>query len=72
MEYYEKLRQAREDHDITQEQAAEIAQCKRKQISRYERGEQDMTVQKFKKLCLLYGVSADYILGLPRNLEWPR
>ena len=72
MEYYEKLRQAREDRDITQEQAAEIAQCKRKQISRYEQGKQDMTVQKFKKLCLLYGVSADYLLGLPRGLEWPR
>lgn len=72
MEYYERLRQTREDRDITQEQAAEIAQCVRKQMSRYERGEQEMTVSKLKRLCLFYHVSADYILGLPRGLNWPR
>ncbi len=31
-----------------------------------------MTISKLKALCLYYHVSADYILGLPKGLDWPR
>ena len=31
-----------------------------------------MTIGKLKALCLYYHVSADYILGLPKGLDWPR
>ena len=31
-----------------------------------------MGITKLKALCLTLGVSADYLLGLPRDLEWPR
>ncbi len=31
-----------------------------------------MTIGRLKELCRLYKVSADYILGLPKGLDWPR
>lgn len=72
MQYYEKLKAAREDTDISQSQAAQIIGTTQQQIYKYEKGTQEMTVTRLKKLCEAYGVSADYILGLPNNLSWPR
>lgn len=72
MEIHERLRATREDRDITQEQAAQAAGCSRRQYIRHEQGIQEMTISKLKALCLYYHVSADYILGLPRDLDWPR
>lgn len=72
MEYYERLKATRQDKDITQEKIAEILQTTKQQISVYETGKQTMTVEKLKQLCIFYHVSADYILGLPKNLDWPR
>lgn len=72
MEFNERLRSTREDLDITQEKAAEKTGCTRRQYIRYEKGEQEMTVMRLKSLCEFYNISADYILGLPRGLRWPR
>lgn len=72
MEFNERLKATREDKDITQEQAANAAGITRRQYIRYEKGEQEMSALKLRELCLFYGVSADYILGLPSNLDWPR
>lgn len=72
MEFNEKLKATRENLDITQEQAAEKIECTRHQYIRYEKGEQEMTTTKLKNTCLYYKVSADYLLGLPKGLEWPQ
>lgn len=72
MEIHERLRAAREDSDMTQLQACQAAGCTRRQYIRYEQGEQEMGIYKLKALCLALNVSADYLLGLPRDLEWPR
>ena len=72
MQYNEKLKAARIDADITQQEAAELIETTQQQIYKYEKGIQEMTINKLKKLCEAYGVSADYILGLPKGLKWPR
>lgn len=72
MEYFERLKAVREDLDLTQTDAANAIGTNQQQIYRYETGINEMTVSKLKMLCMLYGVSADYILGLPRGLNWPR
>lgn len=72
MTYYERLRQVREDHDMTQADIAEILGTARQQVTKYETGRQEMTVTKLAALCRALGVSADYLLGLPRGLRWPR
>ncbi|MEY8402210.1 helix-turn-helix transcriptional regulator [Oscillospiraceae bacterium 44-34] len=72
MEYYERLRQAREDKDETQAQIAELLQTNQSYLSKMELGKKPFRVEQLMKLCEYYGVSADYILGLPKGLEWPR
>lgn len=68
----ERLKAVRNDHDLNQEQVAKIIGCSRKQIIRYEHDEQKMTIENLIALCQLFNTSSDYILGLPKNLSWPR
>lgn len=72
MEYYERLKAVREDQDKTQQQVADALNTTRQQIGKYESGCQSMTIGRLKEFCRLYKVSADYILGLPKDLDWPR
>lgn len=72
MELHERLRQVREDRDLSQSDLAAILGTTKQQISKYERGTQDMTASRLMAACEALGVSADYLLGLPRGLEWPR
>lgn len=70
--YYKRLRELREDNDKTQREIAEILGMKQPQYLRYEQGQRDIPTEVLRKLCLVYGVTADYILELPKNLKWPR
>ena len=72
MEVHERLRALREDQDLTQKDVAQILGTTQQQICKYESGLQEMTVGRLAKLCKFYGVSADYILGLPKGMRWPR
>lgn len=69
---YQKLRELRIDNDYTQSQIATILKTTQHQYFKYEKGIQELPSRHLKTLCKLYGVSADYILDLPRNLKWPR
>mgnify|MGYP001037413338 CR=1 FL=1 len=71
MEIHEIIRQLREDADLTQSQVAEKLGTTRQYYNKYENGLHPISTEVLKKLCILYGVSADYILGLPKNLTWP-
>lgn len=70
--YNNIMRETRVDADRTQEQIAEYLEITKQQYSLYETGKRQMPTDKLKKLCLYYGVSADYMLGLPKGLKWPR
>lgn len=72
MEINERIKGLREDKDLTQATIALNMGITRRQYIRYEKGEQEMTVSKLQSLCRFYGVSADYVLGLPEGLSWPR
>ena len=72
MQYYERLKEIREDKDITQNEIAEAIGTTKQQIYAYEKGINKMSVERLKEMCLYYGVSADYILGLPKGLKWYR
>lgn len=64
MEYYKRLRDLREDNDMTQVQVAEYLSMKQPQYNRYERGFRDIPSDVLIALAKLYGTSTDYILGL--------
>lgn len=69
-DYYEILRELREDRDLSQQDIAELLQTDRSYYGKYERGIRPLPIEHLKKLALFYGVSADYILGIPEGLKY--
>lgn len=70
MYYNEKIQYVRESMNLTQKQVAEALNIKQQQYARYEKGINEMPLHHLKNLCSYLGVSADYILGLPKNLNY--
>lgn len=62
--YYPRLKDLREDSDLSQQQVADYLEMKQPQYSRYERGVRDIPTDILIKLARLYDTSTDYILGL--------
>ncbi len=62
--YYKRLRDLREDHDMTQQQVADYLGMKQSQYCRYERGLRDIPTDVLIRLAKLYRTSTDYILEL--------
>ena len=60
---YQRIRNLREDHDLTQRKMGEILACSQRVYSNYERGELDIPTEILIKLADYYDVSVDYILG---------
>ena len=67
--YYPRLKDLREDHDLSQQQIADYLGMKQPQYSRYERGHRDIPSDVLIKLARLYNVSTDYILGLTNKVD---
>ncbi len=62
----------RNDHDESQRALAKAIGFHQVQIARYETGVHTPPIEYLVAFCRHYNVSADYILGLPQNAEWPR
>ncbi len=63
-EYWEILRELREDRDLKQATVAAVLGTTQQVYSRYEKGINEMPVRHLRTLCRYYQVSADYVLGL--------
>ncbi len=63
-QYWEILRELREDRDMKQSAVAHILHTTQQMYSNYENGVNEMPLHHLKTLCEFYQVSADYILGL--------
>lgn len=61
---YKRLKDMREDHDLSQKDVAQLLGTNQQQISRWETGTQMMGVDKYVILARYYNVSVDYLLGL--------
>ncbi|MGN0520272.1 MAG: helix-turn-helix transcriptional regulator [Candidatus Fimenecus sp.] len=67
-----RIRNLREDHDMTQAQAAAILNKSQQGYAHLENGRADLSIDDLRALCRYYNISADYILGLtdtPRPLK---
>ena len=62
--YVKRIRDLREDHDMSQRQVAKILGTSQTMYARYERGANEMPIRHLIMLCRLYHVSADCILGI--------
>ena len=58
------MRELREERKLTQKQLADALGLNQQDISRYENEQIDLSTDMIKKLCDVFGVSADYLLGL--------
>ena len=65
--YYKRLRDLREDNDLSQQYIADYLGMKQSQYSRYERGLRDIPTDILIRLALFYKTSTDYILGLTND-----
>ena len=63
MYYYERLRDLREDADLTQKEAGEILNTTQQQYAKYELGVQEIPTHHLMTLADYYHVSTDYIVG---------
>ena len=61
--YIKRLRDLREDHDLTQKQVADMLGIQQTVYSRYERGYQTIPREHLIKLADFYKVNIDYIIG---------
>ena len=66
---YRRIRELREDNDLTQREMGEILSCSQRVYSNYERGDLDIPTDILIKLARFYNTTTDYILGLNDKKE---
>ena len=64
IDMYRRIRELREDRDLTQEKIAQILHVSQPNYSRYESGYLDIPSSVLIALSKYYGVTTDYLLGL--------
>ena len=64
---YKRIRDLREDKDLTQRAMAKALSCSQQVYSNYELGQRDIPTDILIKLSTFHGVSVDYILGITDN-----
>lgn len=62
-----RIRDLREDADLTQKQVADVLLCDQSLYSKYERGERPLPLELAVTLADFYGVSLDYLVGRKPN-----
>lgn len=71
MDYVDRLTALRKDRDLLQKDIAAVLGCEQAAISKYELRVSRYDIDDLIALCKFYNVSADYILGLPKGLDYP-
>lgn len=59
-----RIRDLREDRDLTQKEISKYLECDQSLYSKYERGERDIPLHLLVKLAVYYETSVDYLVGL--------
>ena len=64
MNYRTRMRNLREDNDLTQKEVGAVINKSQQGYSHIEDGRAELKIDDLIKLCRFYGVSADYFIGL--------
>ncbi|MBR3962039.1 MAG: helix-turn-helix transcriptional regulator [Oscillospiraceae bacterium] len=67
--FFQRLADLRTDADKTQQEIADLLDCKREVYRRYEKGIHEIPVWALIKLAQYYNTSTDYILGLTDEIK---
>ena len=63
MNYRIRMRNLREDRDLTQREVGQVIQKSQQGYSHIEEGRAELKIEDLIKLCEFYGVTADYFIG---------
>lgn len=63
MKYRERMRELREDNDLTQDFVGKYLSKSQQGYNHIEAGRAELKIEDLIKLCELYGVTADYLIG---------
>ena len=67
MPYYKRIRDLREDRDLTQTDMGKVLSCSQRVYSNYERGDIDIPTTTLIKIAVFHNVSVDFLLGRTDN-----
>ena len=67
MPYYKRIRDLREDRDLTQTDMGKVLSCSQRVYSNYERGDIDIPTTTLIKIADYHNVSVDFLLGRTDN-----
>lgn len=62
-----RLRDIREDRDLSQKEIATLLNTSQGYYSKYELGKREMPLHHLKTLCKFYNITADYFLGFTKE-----
>jgi len=67
MQYAQRLRDLREDRDLTQEDIAKVIGTSQSYYAQYENGKRELPFTRAIEISQFYNVSLDYLAGLTDN-----
>lgn len=67
MDYRERIKNVREDHDLTQAQVGKLLDKSQQGYNHIEMGRAELKIDDLIRLCKFYDLSADYLIGLTDN-----
>ena len=68
----EKIRLLREEKELNQTELGDAVDMTQRKISYLECGRYEPSFDDLRALCRYFQVSADYLLGFPKNLPYPK
>ena len=68
----EKIRLLREEKELNQTELGQDVNMTERRVSYIENDRYEPRVEDLKALCNFFQISADYLLGFPKNLPYPR
>ena len=68
----EKLKLLREEKELSQTKLGKAVNMTQRKVSYIENDKYEPSMEDVKALCLYFNVSADYLLGFPKHLPYPR
>lgn len=68
----EKIRLLREEQELNQTELGIAVNMTQRKISYIENGKYEPSIDDIKAFCRFFNISADYFLGFPKNLPFPK
>lgn len=69
MDYRTRIKEVREDHDLTQKQIGQIINKSQQGYNHIEAGRAELKIDDLIALCKYYNLSADYLIGLSNTAK---